>query len=143
MAGESRGIDFLVFINTGDDVTPAWTKVAGQRGGTFNMESDTIDLASKDNFGWAYEDYGTASWSIETDGVFVEGDESHQAIIDAFLAKEAVLARWQFPSGKRYEGSAIITEFPIEAPYDDVATYSFTLQGQGQFTEITADPVGP
>ena len=135
---ESRGIDFLIYINTGTSGSPAYTKVAGQRGGTFNLSSDEIDLSSKDNYGFSDRDYGTQEWSIDGDGVFIEGDTSHDAIIDAFLAREALLVRWTFPSGKSYEGRAIITEFPIEAPYDDVATYSLTLAGKGPFTEVPA-----
>lgn len=135
---ESRGIDFLIYINTGTDAAPTYTKVAGQRGGTFNLSSDEIDLSSKDNYGFTDRDYGTQEWSIDGDGVFIEGDTSHDAIIDAFLARQALLVRWTFPSGRSYEGHAIITEFPIEAPYDDVATYSLTLAGKGPFTEVPA-----
>lgn len=142
MANQSRGVDFLIMINTGTEESPTYTKIGGQRGGTLNMETDTIDLTSKDNYGWSFEDYGIASWNIEGDGIFVENDATHEALIDAFLAKQAIIVRWKFPSGKAYEGSTIITEFPIEAPYDDVATYSVTLQGQGAFEEIAA-PVTP
>lgn len=135
---ESRGIDFLIYINRGTDDTPDWIKVAGQRGGTFNMSSDEIDLSSKDNYGFADRDYGTQEWSIDGDGVFVEGDDSHDAIIDAFLARQSILVRWTFPSGRSYEGRAIIGEFPIEAPYDDVASYSLSLLGRGAFREVEA-----
>ena len=135
---ESRGIDFLIYINTGTEDSPTWTKVAGQRGGTFNLSSDEIDLSSKDNYGFSDRDYGTQEWSIDGDGVFIEGDNSHDAILDAFLARQPLLVRWTFPSGKSYEGRAIITDFPIEAPYDDVATYSLTLMGKGPFEEVTA-----
>lgn len=137
-AGESRGIDFLIYINTGTDAAPAWTRVAGQRGGSFNLSADELDLTSKDNFGFMDRDYGSQDWSIEGDGVFIEGDTSHEALIDAFLSRQPILARWTFPSGKAYEGLTILTDFPIEAPFDDVATYSITLLGKGAFVEIAA-----
>lgn len=141
-AGESRGIDFLIYIGDGE-AEETFKKVAGQRGGTFNMSSDEIDLTSKDNYGFADRDYGVQDWSIDGDGVFIEGDTSHTAILDAFLARETLTVRWQFPSGKRYEGKAMISEFPIEAPYDDVATYSISLLGKGAFKEVAADPILP
>jgi TP901-1 family phage major tail protein len=134
-AGESRGIDFAIFIETTDGT---FSQIAGQRGGTFNMSSDEIDLTSKDNYGFADRDYGVQDWSIDGDGVYIENDASHDAILDAFLAREVVTVRWQFPSGKRYEGEAIISDFPIEAPYDDVATYSITLLGKGAFREVAS-----
>lgn len=138
-AGESRGINFLIYI--GDEDGESFTKVAGQRGGTFTPSSDEIDLTSKDNYGFADRDYGIQDWTIDGDGVFIEGDASHDLIMDAFLARQPVRVRWQFPSGKRYEGDAIISEFPIEAPYDDVATYSLSLLGKGAFREVAADVV--
>jgi len=137
-AGESRGVDFAIFI---ESAAGTFQRIAGQRGGTFNISSDELDLTSKDNYGFADRDYGVQDWSIDGDGVYIEGDTSHDAILDAFLAREVVTVRWQFPSGKRFEGEAIITDFPIEAPYDDVATYSITLAGKGAFREVASDTV--
>lgn len=137
-AGESRGVDFLIFV---EGTAGEMQRIAGQRGGTFNMSSDELDLTSKDNYGFADRDYGIQDWSIDGDGVYIEGDTSHDAILDAFLAREAVTVRWQFPTGKAYEGEAIITDFPIEAAYDDVATYSITLAGKGAFREVAAGTV--
>jgi TP901-1 family phage major tail protein len=131
----ARGVNFLLYVNTGTVELPAYTKVAGQRGGTFNRSSDTLDLTSKDNAGWQDEDYGTASWSIEADGLLVESDAGYAALEDAFDGKEFVLVRWETAAGNKYEGSAIITDFSTEAPYDDSATYSITLNGKGQYTK--------
>jgi TP901-1 family phage major tail protein len=131
----ARGVNFLLYVNTGTVELPAYTKVAGQRGGTFNRSSDTLDLTSKDNAGWQDEDYGTASWSIEADGLLVESDTGYAALEDAFDGKEFVLVRWETAAGNKYEGSAIITDFSTEAPYDDSATYSITLNGKGQYTK--------
>lgn len=135
----ARGIDFLIMVNTGTPEVPAYTKVGGQRGGTINFETDTIDLTSKDSDGWSFEDYGISSWNIEGDGIFTEDDTTHDALINAFMNKESLLVRYKYPSGKAYEGSVIVTEFPIEAPYDDVATYSVTLQGQGAPLKVPAE----
>ncbi|MFU8688479.1 phage major tail protein, TP901-1 family [Rossellomorea sp. FS2] len=129
----ARGVNFLLFVNTGTAEAPIYTKVAGQKGGTFNRSTDTIDLTSKDNYGWQDEDYGIASWSIEADGLLVEDDLGYQALEDAFENKEIVLVRWQTAAGTKYEGDAIITDFSSEAPYDDQATYSVTLNGKGKY----------
>ena len=37
-----------------------------------------------------------------------------------------------------YQGKAIITDFPIEAPYDYAATYSLTLQGTGELSAVSS-----
>jgi TP901-1 family phage major tail protein len=131
----ARGVNFLLYVNTGDAQTPVYTKVAGQKGGTFNRSTDTVDLTSKDNYGWQDEDYGIASWSIEADGLLVEDDAGYLALEDAFDNKEVVLVRWETAGGNQYEGNAIISDFSNEAPYDDSATYSVTLNGKGQYTK--------
>jgi TP901-1 family phage major tail protein len=134
----ARGVNFLVKVNTGDDVTPNFVAVLGQRGGTFSRGYDTIDLTSKDNSGWADADYGNGNWSISADGTLQENDPAFEALDAAFINAEAVEVQFEFESGKAYEGFAIITDFSIEAPHDDVATYSLELTGKGQYTEIPA-----
>lgn len=134
----ARGVNFLISINTGTDVAPVWTTVAGQRGGTFNRSSDTLDLTSKDNAGWQDEDYGVASWTIEGDGLLVEDDAGYLALEDAFDNKQFVQVRWETAAGNKYEGQALIADFNTEAPYDDNATYSITLNGKGQYTKTAA-----
>jgi TP901-1 family phage major tail protein len=132
----ARGVNFLIFVNTGTDVAPVWTKVAGQRGGSLTREYDTIDVTSKDNFGWSDEEYGVASWSIEADGLLVENDAGFLALEDAFEDAKYVKVRFQTQAGNKYEGLAIISDFSIEAPYDDTATYSLTLNGKGAYTKV-------
>lgn len=131
----ARGVNFLLFVNTGSDATPIWTRVAGQKGGTLTREYDTIDVTSKDNMGWQDEEYGNASWSIEADGLLVEDDEGFLALEAAFEGAEYVKVRFQTAGGNNYEGSAIISDFSVEAPYDDSATYSLTLNGKGAYTK--------
>ncbi|MRX54701.1 phage major tail protein, TP901-1 family [Bacillus idriensis] len=131
----AKGVNFLLFVNTGTDAVPTWTKVAGQKGGTLTREYDTIDVTSKDNMGWNDEEYGNASWSIEADGLLVEDDAGFLALEAAFEGAEYVKVRFQTQAGNNYEGSAIISDFSVEAPYDDSATYSLTLNGKGAYTK--------
>jgi len=39
-----------------------------------------------------------------------------------------------------FGGLAIITDYPIEAPYDDAVTYSLTLEGMGALVDLTQTP---
>jgi len=130
----AKGVDFLIFAET----TPGThTKLAGQRNGTLNRDRETIDVTSKDGDGWADVEYGLGSWSIEGDGLLVEDDEAFQALEDAFMNETVVKVRFQTAAGNKYEGDALVTSFPIEAPYDDAATYSITLTGKGKPTKVT------
>jgi TP901-1 family phage major tail protein len=131
-----RGVEVLIKVNTSATETPSFVSVLGQKGGTFQRGYDTIDLTSKDNAGWADADYGNGNWSISVDGNLEETDPALDKLEVAFLAAEVVKVQFVFPSGKAYEGNAIITDFSIEAPHDDVASYSLELTGKGQYTEI-------
>ena len=42
-----------------------------------------------------------------------------------------------------FGGLATITDYPIEAPYDDAVTYSLTLEGVGALVDLTATPAVP
>lgn len=134
----AKGINFLLYANTGTVETPVWTKIAGQRGGTLNREYDTIDITTKDSDGFTDEDYNFGSWSIEADGLLVETDAGYLALEDAFENAEFLKVRFETLAGNKYEGNVLITDFPIEAPYDDSATYSITLNGKGKYTKVPA-----
>ena len=46
------------------------------------------------------------------------------------------MVRFETAAGNKYEGTALITDFPIEAPYNDIATYSITLTGDRAYTKV-------
>ena len=66
----------------------------------------------------------------------VEDDAAFAALEDAYMNNTKVTIDVAFKSGNKYTGSAIITDFPIEAPYDDLATYSVTLEGDGKLEKV-------
>lgn len=131
----AKGIDFIVNVNTGTDVAPVWTKVAGQRGGTLNRSRDTFETTSKDSEGWKEKEYGLGEWGIDADGVLVEDDTGYMALEDAFMNSTKVKVQWKTASGAVYDGLALITDFPQEGPYDGEATYSVTFEGTGKPTK--------
>jgi TP901-1 family phage major tail protein len=134
----AMGVKFLIMINTGTEATPSYVKLAGQRGGTLNRESDTIDMSSKDGDGWADNEQGLNTWSIEGDGILSETDAGYEALETAWMDKKPVMVQFQTESGAKYQGTAIVTNLSIEAPHDDVASYSLTLEGKGAYTKIAA-----
>ena len=110
--------------------------LAGQQGATLNRSAETIDATSKDTDGfWKESLQGFKEWSIDCDGAYVESDEAYNELEGAFLNSENVPVYIQFPSGTMYSGTATITDFPIEAPFDDLVKYSLSLQGSGALTK--------
>lgn len=131
----TKGINFLVMVNTGTAEAPVYTKVAGQRGASLSRDAETMDTTSKDTDGWNESIAGFKSWSIEADGLFTENDEGYLALETAYMNGDTVLINLTTPSGGKYEGNAIITSFPLEASYDDVATYELSFTGTGELTK--------
>lgn len=136
------GIDFLLYATVENDATtgePIWVKVGGQRGATLNRSRETIETTTKDSSqGFREKEAGLAEWSIDADGLFLETDAGLQILEDAFMNGEKLLARFQTAAGNKYEGFTILTDYPIEAPYDGEVTYSITLEGDGAPTKIAA-----
>lgn len=124
-----KGVAVLVKIGT--------NVVAKQRGATLNRDAETMDSTAKD-VEWMGTEMSFKSWSVECDGLLVEGDAALDALEIAFNAGEKVSVELALPSGAKKTGTAVITSFPIEAPYDDLATYSLTLQGDGALTPVPA-----
>lgn len=115
--------------------------LAGQQGATLNRSAETIDATSKDTEGfWKESLAGFKEWSIDCDGALVESDAAYAELETAFLDSANVPVYMEFPSGTKYHGQATITDFPIEAPYDDLVKYSLSLQGSGALTKVTAAP---
>lgn len=127
----TKGIDFVVKINTGTADVPVYQTVAGQRGASLSREAETLDVTSKDTKGWSESISGFKSWSIEADGLVTEDDKGFLALEDAYMKGEAILISLVTASGGKYEGKAIITSFPLTASYDDVVTYELSFTGTG------------
>lgn len=120
--------------------------VAGQKSLTINRSADTIEVSSKDTTGgWKSNIAGMKEWSIETDGLYVASDESHRTLSKAFLNSDPVCikvinAKLGVPL---FGGLAYVTEYNLEAPYDDGMTYSITLSGNGALVDLSTMYASP
>lgn len=132
----TSGISFLVRVNTGTEGSPVWTVVGGQRGGTLNRSATPVNLGSKDTAGWPALVPGEREWSIDFDGLVIEGNAGYTLLENAYLNNTRVQVQLVTPTNVRYQGFAILTDFPIEAPYDGEATLSGTLQGASALTRV-------
>ena len=135
MSGVS-GVSFLVRVNTGTEGSPVWTVVGGQRGATLNRSNSPINIGSKDTGGWPALLPGEREWSIDFDGLVIETNAGYTLLENAFLNSTRVQVQLMTPTNVRHQGLAILTDFPIDAPYDAEATISGTLQGASALTRV-------
>ncbi|MDQ0269014.1 phage major tail protein, TP901-1 family [Cytobacillus purgationiresistens] len=131
------------FVKIMDLSDPNSPKVlAGQRNATLNRSAETLDATSKDTEGyWKENLQGFKEWSVDCDGVLVGSDSALAILEDQFLNSENVDVVIELASGTTYQGNAVITDFPIDMPYDDLVTYSLSLTGSGALAKNTTSSV--
>lgn len=125
------GVDVLLYAK----VASTQTLVGGQSGATLNRGTNVMEVTSKGS-GWAENLAGVKSWDIECEGYVVTGDSAYVALETAWETGTAIDVEIRVPSGSTYKGSAIISEFPLEAPQDDALTFSISLVGNGALTKV-------
>lgn len=143
-ANAIAGKDILLCIWSADGST--LYAISGQQGLTINRSADTIEITAKDTLG-GYKSYlpGMKEWSIDNDGLFILNDQSHQELSQAFENGTPVCIKVVDAKHKKgmFGGLACVTDYPLEAPYDDAMTYSLTLSGMGALVDLQANPVSP
>lgn len=138
------GKDILLAVYSADGAD--LLAISGQQGLTINRSADSIEITSKDTAGgWKSKIAGMKEWSIDNDGLYVPNDQSHSVLSTAFENGDPVCIK--VVNGKTktgmFGGLAVITDYPIEAPYDDAMTYSITLEGMGALVDLLVNPVSP
>lgn len=133
----TKGIDFIIKVGA--------NTVACQRGGTLNRDSETIDISCKDDT-WRSFVTNMKTWSISGDGLYILSDTGLEALETAFNSGASVTVQFVdvnatgTTSGtgdlEGWEGTAYITSFPVDAPYEDALMYTIELQGSGALEEI-------
>lgn len=127
-----------ILLSIWDTSGEALLAVAGQQGLTINRDKDTIEVTSKDSSGWKQNIVGFKEWSIDNDGVYVRDHASHKLLRDIFDGDDPVLIKVTNQKTKTdmFGGLALLTSYPIEAPYDDAVTYTISLTGTGALVDL-------
>lgn len=118
--------------------------ISGQQGLTINRSAESIEITSKDTQGgWKSKIAGIKEWSIDNDGLYVPNDESHKILSAAFESGNPVCLKVVNKATQKglFGGLAVITDYPIEAPFDDAVTYSIAFEGMGALVDLVLNPV--
>jgi len=133
MAGERTGIDILIQIEKGSD----FVTLGGQRGLSLDRTTNIVSANHKTSGGWDMNLPTTIGWAIDADAIWLASDDAYDELEDAWRNRVPVRVRIK-DGNKTQTGLAYISDFPIEAPHDDVATVSISLTGNGELTAGTA-----
>ena len=132
------GTDIIlaVFDATGTDLLA----ISGQKGLTINRSADSIEVTSKDTQGgWKSKIAGMKEWSVDNDGFYIPSHASHKAIGTAFQNSDPVCIKIVNGKTKKsmFGGLAYVTDYSLEAPFDDGMTYSISLEGNGALVDFS------
>lgn len=133
------GKDILLCLFTSDGTK--LLAIAGQQSLTINRSADTVETTSKDTKGgWKSQMAGMKEWSIDSDGAYVMGAESHKELQKYFESGDLMCIKIVDikESKPLFGGLAVLTEYTLEAPYDDVMTYSCSIAGNGALVDLTS-----
>ena len=115
--------------------------ISGQQNLTINRSADTVEVSSKDTKGgWKKQIPGMKEWSIDNDGIYILNAESHKLLGQYFENGDMVCLKVIDAKEKKplFGGLACITDYSLEAPYDDSMTYSLSFSGNGALTDLTS-----
>lgn len=136
----SAGGDWLLCIFAADGTK--LLGIAGQQSLTINRSAETVEVTSKTTEGgWKSQIAGAKEWSIDTDGVYVMGADSHKLLGTLFESSDLVCVKVidKKQSKSLFGGLACITDYTLEAPYDDAVTFSLSLAGNGPLVNLTVE----
>lgn len=133
------GKDILLCLFTSDGTK--LLAIAGQQSLTINRSADTVETTSKDTKGgWKSQMAGMKEWSIDSDGAYAMGAESHKELQKYFESGDLMCIKIVDikESKPLFGGLAVLTEYTLEAPYDDAMTYSCSIAGNGALVDLTS-----
>ena len=131
-----KDIILAVFDATGTDLLA----INGQKGLTINRSADSIEVTSKDTQGgWKSKIAGMKEWSVDNDGFYIPSHASHKALGTAFQNSDPVCIKIVNGKTKKsmFGGLAYVTDYSLEAPFDDGMTYSISLEGNGALVDFS------
>ena len=122
------------------DVSGTLTKIANLTSTDFELTKDTIDATNKDGSNYKEFLVGLSNWTMSCQGIFEEDGSttnfSPKDLLDDMIAGDAitVVMTSNVTGDLKLTGSAVMTSFAWNAPVNDVATFSCSLQGSGALT---------
>ena len=107
---------------------------------TINIDNESFDVTNKDSGGWAERLMGVRNWSITGDAFLAfDAPMTMDDLFSEMNARTSFNVRFSTEvSGDIYwHGTAFITSLSINAPQEDAASYSFTIEGTSALTQTT------
>lgn len=114
--------------------------IAASKNHTLNLESDTMDVTTKDSAGWKEILPALKSWSIDCDGLVSFSDTYNlEYFVDAIANRTLLSVKLQTGTAgnERFLGDVYVTSASLEAPMEDATSFSVSMEGTGALSHET------
>lgn len=118
----AKGVDAIIYIGN--------TPLAGQKNAFLNRQVKMANVTNEIKKDWAASLPATKSWSVTCNGMFIKNKAAFTLLEQAFVNGTLLTIELR-GSESKYVGSAYISQFPLNASYNDTFTYNLTFIGTG------------
>jgi predicted secreted protein len=133
----------VIFYTQGDSIAkftstlPTYSAFACSTNCTFNVQVDQKDVTSQTSAWFREFKIDIASWTVTCEGIVILSEYSYADMLNTQLNRNTIGVKFAIDNGTSttlISGNANITSLSINAPYQDISTYSVSLQGIGAYT---------
>ena len=117
------------------------TALAFSRDFSVSLDTETIDITSRDTSWWRKLLRGMRSWSISGSGLYSSSDPGKKVLqdwyddaTDASIAVILTLADGTITLTR----TGLLTNLSYDGPHADAATYSFSIEGTGALVQSSS-----
>lgn len=135
MAGELRGYDVVLKVNTGTVGSPVWTTVGSAKNVNFNAAMSPVDISSKDSLDDAFLG-GRRNRKITLDAVYAPTDVAQALLVSNFETSAVIQVCRTEDGTNRQKISAYITSCNRTAADGDAAMFAVELQCTGAWAVV-------
>lgn len=139
--GRDVQVEFAIAAETATEGTVTWKTLGMMRGKSINTSWDTADTTADSSPDFTKTSLVTfKNVEFSGDGVSYDDAVHNQEELEAHVVSPGagtanqpkVWFRLTYPSGKKYVGPFIVTEWSNDSPYSDTATWSITATSNGE-----------
>lgn len=131
-ATKINGTSFLLYNGT--------NAYAAAKSHTLSVSSETMDVTTKDSAGWKEILPALKSWSVDVEGlVAFDNNFNYESLLDALTNRTLLSVKLQTLTvgDERFKGDVYVTSVELNAPLEDVISFSCSFEGTGALTHET------
>ena len=121
-----KSIDVVLSLNS--------IPLGGQQNASLIRQTAAIDITNKINGEWTENLAGTKYWSVQCNGLYVIDDKGFEKLEEAFMNNTKISVLISIGQ-KKYEGEALLIDFPLAAVFNKEFKYNLRLMGTGALKE--------